>query len=120
MSVATFIDRRALADHRPVYFLTGIEGTPSRLVTLEALAAAPIDERYTLSVRSVAQELGELPAVQAEEPAADLLTKLSPGALTIVWDGSVPVGTVNAAQLGTALEQARLLSNLRGETLAAA
>lgn len=120
MSVAAFIDRRAIADHRPVYFLTGIEGTPSRLVTLQALAAVPVGERYTLSVRSVAQELGDLPAVQAEEPAADLLTKLSPGILTIVWDGPVPVGTVNAAQLGTAVEQARLLSSLRGETPAAA
>jgi Zn-dependent protease len=120
MSVAAFIDRLAIADQRPVYFLTGFEGTPSRLVTLQALAAVPIDERYTLSVRSIAQELDELPAVQADEPAADLFTKLSSRALTVVWDASVPVGTVNAAQLGTALEQARLLSSLRGETPAAA
>ena len=120
MSVAAFIDRRAIAGHRSVYFLTGVEGTPSRVVTLPALAAVPIGERSTVSVRSVAQELDGLPAVQAEEPAADLFSKLGPGAIAVVWDGSVPVGTVDAAQLGTALEQARLLSNLRGETPTAA
>ena len=120
MSVAAFIDRRAIAGHRSVYFLTRVEGTPSRVVTLPALAAVPIGERSTVSVRSVAQELDGLPAVQAEEPAADLFSKLGPGAIAVVWDGSVPVGTVDAAQLGTALEQARLLSNLRGETPTAA
>ncbi len=120
MSVAAFIDRRVIPDQRPVYFLTGIDETPTRLVALPALAAVPSNERNTTSVRSVAQGLDELPAVQANEPASDLFTKLSPGALTVVWDGSRPVGTINVAQLGTALEQVRLLSNLRGEAPAAA
>lgn len=120
MSVAAFIDRRALTDRRQVYFLTGVEGTPNRLVTLQDLAAVPVNERFTTSVRSIARKLDGLPSVQSDDPASDLFTKLGSGALTVVWDGSIPVGTVNAAQLTTALEQVRLLSSLRSETPAAA
>jgi len=120
MSVAAFIDRRALSDHRQVYFLAGVDGMPSRLVTLEALAAVPAEERFTTSVRSVAQELNGLPSVQADEPASELFTRMSSGSVIIVWDGADPVGTVQPALLGTALNQVRIISRLRCDSPAAA
>jgi Zn-dependent protease len=120
MSVAAFIDRRALPDQRQVYFLTGIEGMPLRLVTLSALAAVPANERFTTSVRSVARNLDELPGVRADRPASDLLKEAKPGVITVVWEGSTPVGTVNTEQLSVAIEQAHLLATLRGGTQLAA
>lgn len=120
MSVAAFIDRRVTVDRRQVYLLAGGEGVVNRLVTLRALAAVPANERSTTSVRSVAQHLDTLPTVQADEPASDLFTRLHPGAVAVVREGAVPVGTVQAAELGTALERARLLSDLRGGARVAA
>jgi len=114
MSVAAFIDRHVNEDRRPVYFLVGPDGESRRVVSLEALAAVPLVDRYTTSVRTVARPLTELPAAQADDPASELALKMV-ARLTVVWDGSEPIGTVTFAQLSAAAETAQLFSGLRGE-----
>ena len=100
--------------------VAGTDGRATGLVTLRDLAAVPVSERYTTSVRTVARPLDELPAVAVQEPAAALLSEIGSAPLAVVWDGSLPVGTVTISQFGAAVESARLLARLRGEQQPAA
>ncbi len=114
MSVGVFVEQYAIGNQQPLYFLAGANERARHLVTLEALAAVPVDERYATSVRTVARPLDQLPAVQAGDAASDLLRKLGTAPLAVVWEESDPVGTITLSQLGAAANRARLLADLAG------
>jgi len=115
MSVGAFIEGHVIGDQRPYYFLAGSDGRAANLVTPQALASVPVDDRFTTSVRNVARSLDTLPSVRAEDPASELIGTLAESSLAIVWDGPMPVGTVTAAQLNQAAATAQLFRGLQGE-----
>ncbi|MDR9451763.1 MAG: hypothetical protein RI637_11145, partial [Acidimicrobiia bacterium] len=84
------------------------------VMTLRDLAEVPVSERYTTSVRTVASSMDELPVISVQQPAAELPGKIGSAPPAVVWDGSLPVGTVAVSQFGEAVETARLLARLRG------
>lgn len=120
LSVEAFIELHAGEDRKPFYLLAGTDGTTTRLLSLRDLAAVPAAARSTTSVRNVARPIAELAAVQARSSAADLLGVLGPAQLAVVWEGSVPVGTVTNLQMSRAGETAKLVLSLRGEQRSAA
>jgi hypothetical protein len=83
------------------------------VVAVEALAKVPADDRYTTSVRTIARSVTELPAVDADQPAAELLRSIGAAPLALVWDGPTVVGTISATQLATAAQTAQMLAALR-------
>ena len=120
LSVEAFIELHAGEDRKPFYLLAGADGTTTRLLSLRDLAAVPAAARSTTSVRNVARPISELATVQARSSAADLLGVLGEAQLAVVWEGSVPVGTVTNLQMSRAGETAKLVLSLRGEQRSAA
>ncbi len=113
LSVAAFIDRYAVERFRPFYLLAGTDGEVTGIVSVESLSRVPADDRFTTSVRTVARPIGDLPAVQAEQPASELLRKMGVTPMVVVYDGPTVVGTITASQLSTAAETAQMLASLR-------
>lgn len=120
LSVEAFIDLHVSEVRRPFYLLAGADGTATGLLSLRDLAAVPLAERATTSVRTVARSIDELPNLQAGASAADLLGVLGSAQLAVVLDGSVPVGTVTNRQMNRAGETAKLVLSLRGQQRTAA
>ena len=113
LSVDAFIDRHAIHQIRPFYLVGGTDGPVSGVVTIKALTSVPNEDRWTTSVRTVARAVDEYPAVRADEPAAELLRKIGTAPFVVVWEGSVPIGTITQAQFATAAETAQMLASLR-------
>lgn len=113
MSVAAFVDRHAISRYQPFYLLAEAGGDLKGVVAVEALAKVPADDRYTTSVRTIARSVTELPAVDADQPAAELLRSISAAPLALVWDGPTVIGTISATQLAAAAQTAQMLAALR-------
>lgn len=113
LSVDAFIDRHAIHQIRPFYLVGGMDGPVSGVVTIKALTSVPNEDRWTTSVRTVARAVDEYPAVRADEPAAELLRKIGTAPFVVVWEGSIPIGTITQAQFATAAETAQMLASLR-------
>lgn len=114
LSVGTFVERYAASSFKPLYALTEPGGATTGIVTVEALAAVPEDSRWTTSVRNVARPITDVPSVQADQPASELLQTLGSETLMTVVDGEEVIGTITPAELTTAAGTARLLGMLRG------
>ncbi len=113
LSVAAFIDRYAVEQLRPFYLLADTGGEVTGIVSVDALSKVPADDRFTTSVRTLARPIGELPTVQADQQASELLRTMGMTPLVVVRDGETVVGTITASQLSTAAETAQMLASLR-------
>ena len=113
LSVASFIDRYATNRFQPFFLLAEVGGEVTGVITVEALARVPVEDRSTTSVRSIARPISDLPAVPAAEPAVALLRTVGAAPLAIVRDGPAVTGTITASQVTTAAENAQMMAMLR-------
>lgn len=110
ITVDAFLDRYVFAHRYSTFPVVDAVGRPSGLVTLNRVKHVPAGQRPVVRLREIACPLAEVPVVDADEPVADLLPRLTActdGRALVLHDGAL-VGIISPSDLSRMLDRARL------------
>jgi Zn-dependent protease/CBS domain-containing protein len=110
ITVDELVHRYVLGHRHSSYPISGPDGQPQGLVTLDVLRRVQPDRRATTRLTDVAHPLSEVVTASPDEPFSDLVKRLGsgPGGRALVFDGGRLVGIVSPADVARALAIADL------------
>lgn len=98
--------------HDATVFLVSDDGTPDGVLRLSTVRDVPAGERSERSVREVMEPLSSFDSIDADEPAASVLTRIEGQDPIAVTDGGDVVALVSVEDLG---RRVRRVAALRGD-----
>ncbi|MDV9187046.1 site-2 protease family protein [Streptomyces sp. SR27] len=101
LTVAAFLADPRYRYRHSAFPVTGEGAAPVGLMTLDLAKRQPEEQRHAVTVKQVMMPLAEVTVVEADDPLADLLPRMQPGAehRVLVLDEDALVGIVSASDV---------------------